>query len=107
VTQLWAQDDDYMPNPDAEVASDDERSVHTESAESSPVCVCVSVCLSPSLSLCVFAALFSTLVLRNHGRRRGVSQSMRDMSQSMGDVTSLVCMCQGVSMVCACICHLG
>ena len=51
VTQLWAQDDDYMPNPDAEVASDDERSVHTESAESSPVCVCVSVCLSLSLSL--------------------------------------------------------
>ena len=30
---ISAEDDDYMPNPEAEIASDDERSVHTESAE--------------------------------------------------------------------------
>jgi hypothetical protein len=29
------EDDDYMPDPEAEIASDDQRSVHTESAEDS------------------------------------------------------------------------
>lgn len=35
MTRHEKQDEDYMPNPDTEIASDDQRSVRTESAADS------------------------------------------------------------------------